>query len=252
MKLIFALFTLVLPLMTHLYSSQCSHCDAIGNHDCTKDRMEYLESRADAPWKKSTPSGLWNHKDVPKRGWELVTSRDLGEDRHTCEMCDTTVIRYDHKLLVHLSSQQTNALISIFSSSQLDQANKTLSLSMGCICAGWASGHMDDLVIQKIRNQLINNQNRRELFPNLTAWKKSKKGNPYLLLKSKGKLVTIFKEKNKEGRLTGRYKALLEDTNNKQKKTQFTQNSYVSIDKAKTAVFHMLYPSSTIIHHHDN
>src|SRR5262245_50790777 len=73
-------------------------------------------------------TGKWREPGVPHRGWTCVDIEDLGEPSHTCEMCETMVVRYAHAM-THPDYPE--------------------ELRVGCICAG----HMEEDLIGAQRRE---------------------------------------------------------------------------------------------------
>jgi hypothetical protein len=73
--------------------------------------------------------GKWSAPGIPHKGWNCVLTSDLGDDRMTCEMCETASIRYVH-IMVH---------------EQYEDA-----LQVGRVCGGHMEG---DLAAAQLREQ---------------------------------------------------------------------------------------------------
>ncbi|WP_299929545.1 hypothetical protein [uncultured Pelagimonas sp.] len=112
--------------------------------------------------------GKWSEAGVPHKGWTCDDVEDLGDDRRICEMCRTQEIRY-----VHYMSHR-----------EYDQV-----LACGCDCAGHMEGNLTRA--DKRDHAMRNASARRQNFPNLKSWKRSRNGNSTIV--KAGKRVTVFK-----------------------------------------------------------
>lgn len=110
--------------------------------------------------------GKWSEAGVPHKGWACVDIEDLGEPDITCEMCETTQIRYVH---------------------HMEHADYPDVLQVGCICAG----HMQqDLAAARAREASMKSRaSKRKRWLSRT-WRMSAKGNP--TVKADGYRVTVY------------------------------------------------------------
>jgi hypothetical protein len=100
--------------------------------------------------------GKWSTPGVPHKGWTCIDTDDLGsDDMKICEMCETSEIRYAHKMT---------------------HPDYKGPLVVGVVCAG----HMEeDVVRAKDRERQVRNRSsRRERWPH-SRWKTSRSGNEY-------------------------------------------------------------------------
>lgn len=153
-----------------LFAAGCPHCDGL-REDCQVARAGAGGS-----------SGKWNDDVTPKRGWSCTSAEDLGSgSTQECEMCEREQVRYVH----HMSHGETDII----------------HLAVGCICAGHMEGREEGeaYIADAIRRahdrtrNLTNRAARRANFPNLTAWKVSRKGNT--TLNKDGTWITIIKSR---------------------------------------------------------
>ncbi len=101
--------------------------------------------------------GKWGIAGVPHKGWTCTDIKELeGDDRQTCEMCETMQIRF-----VHVMEHPGYG-----------------TLECGCICAGNMEGSVR---IAKDRERVFkNSQRRRAAFPRAKGWRTSMKGNRWI------------------------------------------------------------------------
>ncbi len=111
--------------------------------------------------------GKWSLKGVPHKGWECVDCEDLGEPAQTCEMCESTEIRYVH-VMRHPDFET--------------------ELRVGCVCAEHLS---EGYVGKENERRLRNYAKRRSRFLN-RKWKTSRSGNPKIELNDYP--ITIFEK----------------------------------------------------------
>jgi hypothetical protein len=119
----------------------------------------------------SATGNLWNHPNIPHKGWTFVDVIDTEAAESTCEMCGNERIRY-----IHIMSH----------------SDYLAPLNVGCICAEKMSG---DYVNPKLRERKLRNaaakrirdkkrdaeekEARRQSVIS-AVWRESKNGNPYL------------------------------------------------------------------------
>ena len=114
--------------------------------------------------------GKWARAGVPKKGWEAVDWFDLEEPIGTCEMCETSTIRFVH-VMRHADYHE--------------------DLDCGCVCAE----HMqEDYVNPRKREKALRNRaGRRARFAERKGWKLSANGTPYI--KVDGHHMVVAKRK---------------------------------------------------------
>jgi hypothetical protein len=106
--------------------------------------------------------GKWSQPLVPHRGWTCVDHYDAfeahgDEEFETCEMCETTPIRF-----VHL----------------MEHPDYAGQLHCGCVCAG----HMEQSKVRAetrdkgMRNRAV----KRTKFPTRKGWRVSVRGTPHI------------------------------------------------------------------------
>lgn len=110
--------------------------------------------------------GKWSMPGVPHRGWTCLEIEDLGEPSQTCEMCESSEIRYAH----HMSHPEYAG-----------------ELVVGCICAGHLEG---SLVAAEAREAKARNRASKKTRWLTRKWKISAKGNA--TLKADGFRVTVY------------------------------------------------------------
>lgn len=195
------LLTLFAPHFLKAMDAQCPHCNHL--------RDECFSIKTTVKQKGGGASGKWNDDVTPKRGWTCTGAEDLGAGNSIqCEMCEREHPRYIHSM-VHGNSTP---------------------LRVGCHCAAYMEGHLDDahylegrLTAAKDRkNRLV----RREHFPDLKKWKISRNGNPHITYNNSH--ITIFLNS------AGRYCFSINN--------QFNRAAYNSRDEAKLAAFDQVDP----------
>lgn len=117
---------------------------------------------------------LWKRADVPHDGWVCIDVIDLGAPVGVCRMCGRQIIRYVHVMF---------------------HPNYPRRIGAGCVCAGRMEGDVD--AARERENAVKNRLARRETFLK-TPLKRSRNGNEYM--KYKGEIVTLLKDKYREGR----------------------------------------------------
>ena len=138
----------VLVLGAYQAFAACSYCDG---HDC-------LEARIDIPKGKGA-SGKWVDGTTPKRGWDCVEVYDR-EGTAKCQMCEREDVRFAHVM-----------------------EHGTLALDVGCICAAYMAGTLDEVASAQREAALRARPKKLENFMNETKWKESARGNPYYTFK---------------------------------------------------------------------
>lgn len=200
-----------------MYSVSCHYC--VGDHDCLQARAAVALHRAQNGHGGGT-SGKWVDQAIPKRGWSCYQMEDLGAGNEMlCEMCEREYPRYVHHM-AHGNNSDTK---------------HNIRLTVGCICAGYMDGSLDDLVeieksyehARRRTKDLTNRAKRRQNFPDLAKWKTSDKGNAYLK-NYEGYLIIIT-----QGR--GRFSGLIDGKGIGQ--------WFDTEEKAKLAAFDYLFPA---------
>lgn len=125
---------------------------------------------------------LWDKKDVPHKGWICVEMIDLGEDAEgmdfetrkaelyeMCEMCNQEGIRYVHVM---------------------EHPEYEGQLRVGCICA---ENMENDYIAPREREKNLRNRQKRKMNFLKNDWQYRANGN--MVLKYKGRYITIMKSK---------------------------------------------------------
>ncbi len=145
--------------------------------------QELPERYRNAEWTKAIDEGeenLWKRSDVPHEGWTCEGIYDLGEPVGVCRMCGRQIIRY-----VHVMSHP----------------HYPRKIGAGCICAGRMEGNPK--AARERENAFKNRQSRLETFLRIPL-KRSRNGNEYL--KYKNEIITIIRDKYREGYYKSVYK----------------------------------------------
>ena len=109
--------------------------------------------------------GKWSTPGVPHKGWRCVGINDLGNPDQTCEMCESSAIRYVHVM---------------------EHDDYPRLLEVGCICAG----HLEeDPVRARDREHAVKNRAGKRARWLTRKWRESSKGNEYL--RSEGYRVVV-------------------------------------------------------------
>ena len=143
------------------------------------------EKYRNAEWLNTVDEGeenLWKRSDVPHEGWTCEAIYDLGEPVGICRMCGHQIIRYVH-VMRHPAYPR--------------------AIGAGCVCAGRMEGDAERA--RQRENAFKNRQSRLETFLR-TPLKRSRNGNEYI--KYKGEIITILRDKYKEGY----YKSVYQNT----------------------------------------
>lgn len=132
---------------------------------------------------------------------------DLGAPDHQCQMCGKEEVRYVH-FMEHPEIKGT--------------------LEVGCVCAEKMEDEYgsDRSKARRREAKLKNAASRRERWPALLGWKRSRKGNSYI--KKDGRRVVIFS-------VGDRYKFFIEEVGGIGK--YFSPRSYADVLEAKLAAF---------------
>jgi len=110
--------------------------------------------------------GKWSEAGVPHKGWECIDIIDLGEPSQQCEMCETSMIRYLHRM---------------------EHPNYREWLDVGCVCAGHMEGN---LAASKTREASMKSRSGKRKRWLSRKWKTSGSGNPYII--ADGYMVTVY------------------------------------------------------------
>ena len=147
-------------------------------------------------------SGKWKLAGVPHKGWTCTDIEDLGEPNMTCEMCETTEIRYVH---------------------YMEHPNYPEILGCGCVCAGHLEENYDRAHAREkvLRNEAIRRKNWVK-----RKWRTSLKGNSFII--SDGFAITVF-QKGDYWSASIKDKAF--------DKVHYTKKPYSSENAAKLAAF---------------
>lgn len=150
----------------------------------------------------SARHGKWGKAGVPHKGWECIEILDLGEPSQQCEMCETSMVRYVHRM---------------------EHTHYDGTLDVGCICAGHLEG---DLAASRERETSMKSRaGKRKRWLSRT-WRTSSTGKAYLL--ADGFRVTVYPKGNHWGAtIAGTTKKFLEHS----------QKPYKTIDEVKLAAF---------------
>lgn len=189
----------------HAMDAECPHCDQL--------RDECFMVKATVKARGGGATGKWIDNVTPKRGWKCVGAEDLGAGNSLqCEMCEREQPRYIH-YMEHGTSPQ---------------------LKVGCHCAAYMEGRLDDAsYLQGRLTAAKNRQNRlvrRENFPTLQKpkWKTSKSGNPYINYLNNN--IVIFPNKKRPGKYSASINRAI------------IPGSYGSVLEAKLAAFDRVDP----------
>lgn len=118
---------------------------------------------------ETTASGKWREPGFPHKGWSCVDVQDLEDPLHTCEVCETSSVRYVH---------------------WLTHPNYPQQLGAGCVCAGHLT---EDLVGAQNREKSAVNIAKRRAKWLTRKWRVSGNGNPFL--NTDGYNVVVFRRK---------------------------------------------------------
>lgn len=146
--------------------------------------------------------GKWGVAGVPHKGWECVDIVDLGEPSQQCEMCETSIVRYVHRM----------------EHSRYDE-----TLDVGCVCAGHMEG---DLAASRERESAMKSRaGKRKRWLSRT-WRISSTGKAYVV--ADGYRVTVYlKGKHWGVTIAGTAKKFL----------KHSEKPYETINVAKLAAF---------------
>jgi len=123
---------------------------------------------------KHTQRGKWSLAGVPHRGWSCVYVEDVEEDQLTCEMCESSEVRF-----VHYMKHQ-------------DYPNE---LAVGCVCAEHMEENYQD---PKHRERKIRNKARRQVSWDKRKWLISAKKNSYLNVE--GFNIVVYEKIDQQGK----------------------------------------------------
>lgn len=120
--------------------------------------------------------GKWSDPGVPHKGWRCVKIQDRGEPSHTCEMCETTSVRYVHTM---------------------EHDDYPTELYVGCVCAG--NMEQDPVGARKRESEFIRERRRtkrrqKKLEAELNRGRISKRNNWYVKT-SDGFFVVVYERR---------------------------------------------------------
>ncbi|WP_348694095.1 hypothetical protein [Duganella fentianensis] len=114
----------------------------------------------------SARRGKWSVAGVPHKGWECVDIVDMGEPSQECGMCETSMVRYVHRM-EHPDYEET--------------------LGVGCICAGHMEGN---LAASRARESSMKSRAGKRKRWLTRAWKTSATGKRYIV--ADGYRITVY------------------------------------------------------------
>ena len=113
--LIFSFFSSLSPSFSMEY---CPYCG--------DDIEKCFTVRTAVATKSVSTRGRWTDQITPKRGWTFIRAEDLGVGvTQQCEMCQKEKPRYIHHM-------------------QHGNAPTLITLKVGCVCAAYMEGHLDN------------------------------------------------------------------------------------------------------------
>ena len=146
--------------------------------------------------------GKWGQAGVPHKGWECIDIVDLGEPSQQCEMCETSMVRYVHRM---------------------EHPNYSEPLEVGCVCAGHMEG---DLVASRAREISMKSRSGKRKRWLSRKWKTAASGNSYIV--ADGYRITVYPK----GKLW-RAKVVNVETN----EIRDSEKQYKTSDEVKLAAF---------------
>jgi hypothetical protein len=109
--------------------------------------------------------GKWSQRGVPHKGWRCISTEDLGEPDLTCEMCESSAVRYAHSM---------------------EHDEYPHVLRVGVVCAG----HMEqDRAGAERREQAVRSRAGKRSRWLSRRWRVSARGNEWL--RADGYRVTV-------------------------------------------------------------
>jgi len=114
----------------------------------------------------SARRGKWSTAGLPHKGWACVQIIDLSEPSQECEMCETSMVRYVHRM---------------------KHPNYSETLDVGCVCAGHMEG---DLAASQARESSMKSRAGKRQRWLSRSWKMSLTGNCYIV--ADGYRVTVY------------------------------------------------------------
>jgi hypothetical protein len=165
----------------------------------------------------SSGRGKWSSPGVPHRGWACIEIEDLEDARRTCEMCESTEIRYAH---------------------HMRHPGFTEVLVVGCVCAGDMEGN---LAVARERDRRMANRSLRRRRWLTRQWSRSAKGNEWL--HADGFRITIYQKH-------GSWAATVASEEDGEF-VRHSQRPYPSADAAKLAAFDVITRLGAVHGRHD-
>jgi hypothetical protein len=154
---------------------------------------------------ESLSRGKWSASNVPHKGWKCIADQDLGEPAETCEMCESSEIRYVH-VMQHPDYPEV--------------------LRCGRICAG----HMEnDYVAAENRERTLQNRAARRANWLQRKWRVSAKGNWFL--NTDGFNIVVYPK-------AGKWRAAI--THRETERVVPSNRSYSTAEACKLATFDAL------------
>lgn len=114
----------------------------------------------------SARRGKWSVAGVPHKGWGCVDIIDMGEPSLECEMCETSMVRYVHRM---------------------EHPNYEETLDVGCVCAGHMEG---DLAASQARESSMKSRAGKRKRWLTRTWKTSASGKRYVV--ADGYRITVY------------------------------------------------------------
>jgi hypothetical protein len=167
---------------------------------------------------KGCATGLWRVEGAPHKGWHSMDVIDLEDDKITCQMCQTTEVRYAHYM------------------THPDRPD--LLLQVGCVCAERMSEGYDGKGAEK----RLRARRRRRARWDTVNWRESKAGNSLYYKTRDGIFVAIvfwndddnpYDDEDEES-----YGFCVKNTVTKCDRTN--KRDYRALDKAKQAAWEVL------------
>ena len=150
----------------------------------------------------SARRGKWSVAGVPHKGWACVDIIDMDEPSQECEMCETSMVRYVHRM-EHPDYEET--------------------LDVGCVCAGHMEG---DLVASKARESSMKSRGGKRKRWLSRTWKTAITGSRYVV--ADGYRIIVYA---KDGHWVATIAEKVGDF------VQHSKRPYKTMDEAKLAAF---------------
>lgn len=149
--------------------------------------------------------GKWSQAGLPHTGWSCVDIEDLLSPSMTCQMCESSEIRYAH---------------------HMRHPNHPEMLICGCVCAGHMEGEM--AAARERESSMKSRAGKRKRWLS-RRWKVSRKGNPYI--EADGYRITVYPQ----GAGWGASVAKLGTEN-----VIFSRRTTLQVEQAKIAAFDLV------------